>query len=139
MLFSLVVALLANGASALVVQTASRSARAPTILHAGDYLGSLETTTKPTSTSIFMDEAAMIAAAGFPLNPTELIDLAKKFLMSKGGFGADPELLAPEFNFFGPVVGPLAKQEFVDAIGSVQCPTRTRFSSRPIQSARVGA
>ena len=40
-------------------------------------------------------------------------------ISSRGGLGADPELLAESFVFEGPVVGPLDKQAFVDAIGSV--------------------
>ena len=31
--------------------------------------------------------------------------------MSRGGFGADPELLSPAFQFIAPVVGPLGKEE----------------------------
>jgi len=35
----------------------------------------------------------------------ELIDLAKRFLLSRNGFGADPSLLSPSFKFVAPVVG----------------------------------
>jgi len=68
---------------------------------------------------IFLDESAALAAAGFALQPLELIQLAKRFLVSKGGFGADAELLSDDFAFVGPVVGPLSKEEFLKAIGSV--------------------
>ena len=71
--------------------------------------------------SIIVDEASVLAErrGDFPLGPDELITLAKGFLESRGGFGADPDLLAESFEFIGPVVGPLSKDAFVNAIGSV--------------------
>jgi hypothetical protein len=72
-----------------------------------------------TKKSIFIDEAALLKEKGFPLLPEELIARAKKFLDSRGGFGADPALMAEDFQFMGPVVGPLSKDVFVKAIGSV--------------------
>ena len=70
-------------------------------------------------TSIFVDEAAMLAATGSPLPPDEMIAKAKIFLDSRGGFGADPDLLDESFRFVAPVVGPLGKEAFCSAIGSV--------------------
>ena len=69
--------------------------------------------------SLFVDEAAALARSTFPLSADEMITLSKKFISSRGGLGADPALLAESFVFEGPVVGPLDKQAFVDAIGSV--------------------
>ena len=69
--------------------------------------------------SIIIDEEKMLAASTFPLKPDELIALSKQFLESRGGFGADEALLADSFEFVGPVVGPLSKSAFVNAIGSV--------------------
>lgn len=69
--------------------------------------------------SIFVDEEAMLAANPFPVPPSQLIDLAKGFLLSRGGFGADPALLSEDFHFVGPVVGPLSKEAFLTAISSV--------------------
>jgi hypothetical protein len=69
--------------------------------------------------AIFVDEEAMLAKANFPLPPEKLISLAKGFLASRGGFGADPDLMADNFEFAGPVVGPLSKAAFVSAISSV--------------------
>ena len=69
--------------------------------------------------SIFVDEAAMLAATGSPLPPDEMIAKAKVFLDSRGGFGADPDLLDESFRFVAPVVGPLGKKAFCSAIGSV--------------------
>jgi len=71
------------------------------------------------STSLFIDEKAMLEG----VDQDRLIGLAKRFLESKGGFGADEELLSPNFKFVGPVVGPLGKGEFLAAIGSVDIKT----------------
>lgn len=49
----------------------------------------------------------------------ELITIAKRFLVTSKGLGGDPDMLHPKFTFEGPVVGPLSKDEFVKAIGSV--------------------
>ena len=68
--------------------------------------------------SLFVDEAAALARSTFPLSADEMITLSKKFISSRGGLGADPALLAESFVFEGPVVGPLDKQAFVDAIGT---------------------
>ena len=53
----------------------------------------------------------------------ELITIAKRFLKSSNGLGGDPDMLAESFIFEGPVVGPLKKEEFVKAIGSVDFAT----------------
>ena len=73
--------------------------------------------------SIFVDEAALLKEQGFARSPEDLIARAKTFLESRGGFGADPALMADEFKFMGPVVGPLSKDAFVKAIGSVDMDT----------------
>lgn len=73
--------------------------------------------------SIIVDEQEMLKSQDFPLAPDELISKAKTFLESRGGFGADPVLLADKFQFIGPVVGPLGKEEFLSAIGSVDMKT----------------
>ena len=54
--------------------------------------------------SIFVDEAEMLREQAFALSPDDMIARSKVFLESRGGFGADPELLAAEFQFMGPVV-----------------------------------
>lgn len=56
-------------------------------------------------------------------SPDELITIAKRFLVSSKGLGGDPEMLAESFQFEGPVVGPLPKDAFVKAIGSVDFDT----------------
>lgn len=56
-------------------------------------------------------------------SPDELIAIAKKFLVGSNGLGGDPVLLADNFQFEGPVVGPLSKDAFVQAIGRVDFKT----------------
>jgi len=56
-------------------------------------------------------------------SPEELINIAKRFLVTSKGLGGDPDMLAETFQFEGPVVGPLQKLEFVKAIGSVDFET----------------
>lgn len=56
-------------------------------------------------------------------SPEELIAIAKNFLAGSNGLGGDPSLLASDFKFEGPVVGPLTKDAFVKAIGSVDFAT----------------
>ncbi len=55
--------------------------------------------------------------------PDELIVIAKRFLVTSKGLGGDPDMLADSFQFEGPVVGPLSKDAFVKAIGSVDFDT----------------
>ena len=52
-------------------------------------------------------------------SPDELMAIAKKFLVTSNGLGGDPDMLADDFIFEGPVVGPLPKKDFVQAIGNV--------------------
>lgn len=56
-------------------------------------------------------------------SPEELITIAKRFLVTSKGLGGDPNMLAETFQFEGPVVGPLSKNAFVKAIGSVDFET----------------
>lgn len=67
---------------------------------------------------MFIEPLAGAAAEG-RRSPDELIAIAKHFLLTSQGLGGDPDLLAANFEFEGPVVGPLSKEEFVQAIGSV--------------------
>lgn len=47
------------------------------------------------------------------------INLAKRFLLQSKGIGGDGDLLSDSFVFEGPVVGPIGKDQFVEAIGQV--------------------
>ncbi|XRB03451.1 GONST5 protein [Pycnococcus provasolii] len=63
------------------------------------------------------DAAGMVASNGFPIAPDMLILQAKKVLAANNGCD-DPDLLADDFKFVAPVVGPLSKKEFTNAFAS---------------------
>lgn len=69
--------------------------------------------------ALFLDEAASLAALGFPLSEADLVTRAKEFLSA--GQGVDrPELLGAAFAFMGPVVGGedgLGRAAYLDAVG----------------------
>ena len=73
------------------------------------------------SSSMFLTAPAIATAStNEKILPAEiLIQIAKRFLMKSKGIGGDGDLLSESFVFEGPVVGPLGKQEFVEAIGQV--------------------
>lgn len=51
----------------------------------------------------FVDEAAELEKRAFPILPQELVEKAKAYLAARGGFQADPEMMASNFQFMGPV------------------------------------
>ena len=72
------------------------------------------------SDPMFIDEKkALDSRPASALSPEEMIVIAKRFLASSGGVGGDLSMLAPNFTFEAPVVGPLDKQTFADTTGSV--------------------
>ena len=77
------------------------------------------------SKSMFVDEGSVLKANKFPLKPEVLIAKAKAFLESRDGLIPDAALLADDFVFMGPVVGPLSKDAFLSALGTVG--TKTAF------------
>lgn len=63
----------------------------------------------------FIDTQAMLEASTFKIKPDDLIELSKKVLLS--GVGVDDEsVLADNFEFCAPFVGPLGKDEYVGAL-----------------------
>ena len=64
-----------------------------------------------------VDEAAMLAASTFPIAPEVLIASTKRILAKNNGAG-EPNLLASDFKFVAPVVGPLPKDDFLKAFAS---------------------
>ena len=56
------------------------------------------------------------------LSDEDKIGIAKDFIASDSGV-SKPDLLAEEFLFEGPVVGPLSKQEYLKAVGSFDLKT----------------
>ena len=61
-----------------------------------------------------VDEAAMLAASTFPISPDDLIARTKAILANNNG-AENPALLASDFKFVAPVVGPLPKDDFLKA------------------------
>lgn len=59
---------------------------------------------------------AKLSASDFPIKPEDLIMKAKIFLAYDLGVGK-PDLLSKDFEFVGPVVGPLSKERYVKAVG----------------------
>lgn len=67
-----------------------------------------------------LDEQATLANSTFPIPPSELIQRARRVLASEFGTaaGAQPAaLLAEDFQFVAPIVGPLSRDEFLRAFG----------------------
>jgi len=64
-----------------------------------------------------VDEAGMLAQSTFPIAPEDLIAKCKLILAKNNG-GEDPSLLAADFKFVAPVVGPLKKDPFLAAFQS---------------------
>ena len=71
------------------------------------------------SSSMFLTAPTTTTSNEKILPAETLISIAKRFLMKSKGIGGDGELLSESFVFEGPVVGPLGKEEFVEAIGQV--------------------
>lgn len=92
-----------------------------------------------------LDEEKMLAAQQFPLAPDELIVKAKDFIEADYG-GADTSWLADEFEFVGPFVGPLTRQQYLDALGGNLNPSQGfpdlvgrqfGFCADPVEPGRV--
>jgi hypothetical protein len=71
----------------------------------------------PPPPGFFLDEEALLAESTFPIAPAALIEKCKACLLTNFG-SAVPELLAEDFAFVAPVVGPLKKEAFVSAFQS---------------------
>ena len=87
----------------------------------------------------------MIAAQGFPIAPEELISRAKDFIAADYG-ADDTSLLADDFQFIGPFVGPLSRQQYLEALGGNLNPSagfpdlvgrQFGFTVDPIEPGRV--
>jgi len=65
----------------------------------------------------FLNEKEMLNKSDFPIHPEELIEKCKRLVRSNFG-SKEPELLSSDFQFIFPVVGPLSKDEFIEAFTS---------------------
>ena len=73
---------------------------------------------RPTGRNIGeIDEAQTLAKSTFPLSPDQLVDKAKNVIATMFGT-LDHDVLAHDFRFVAPVVGPLGKAEFIRIFGS---------------------
>merc|ERR1712046_112988 len=66
----------------------------------------------------FVDEAAMLEASTFPISPEDLVLKTKTFLLKAAQGEYDATQFAENFEFTGPVVGPLGKEELLTALAS---------------------
>lgn len=63
-----------------------------------------------------VDEDAMQRARSFPIGEEELIRRAKLYLALNQDAVMAPELLAEDFEFAGPIIGPLGKAKFIEQL-----------------------
>jgi len=77
-----------------------------------------ESTSAPEKYADFLDEEALLAQSTFPIKPDDLILKAKDWLKNAGQGVYEDSSMSDDFEFVGPVVGPLGKEEFISAIGS---------------------
>jgi len=65
-----------------------------------------------------LDETKTMKNSKFPLGPEKLMVLTKQLLSPEAEFGSkNPDLLAEDFKFIFPIVGPLTKIEFCTIFG----------------------
>lgn len=127
LVLSLLIAYCNNNGGAFVISNNVNSRSVPSFR-----VGSAVTTSPSVITTDNDDDEAILSLPMFinesvalskrpatAMSPHDMILIAKRFLASNGGLGGDPAMLSSSFTFEGPVVGPLSKEEFVKAIGSV--------------------
>ncbi|CAE8594506.1 unnamed protein product [Polarella glacialis] len=84
-----------------------------------DALDDLPPAAKAWAAANFVDESKEFAAHPFPFAPQELVARSKRILALNIGFpGEEGGLMAEDFEFAGPVVGPLSKQAYLGSIKS---------------------
>lgn len=104
----------------------------------------------PTSTTLFPGEVDMessYATSTFPIRPTELIERARDVTMNPAiqtGTKDGGACLAPDFEFVAAVVGPIPREEYLEALQTFQLETSFNIASNffgftvdPIQTNRV--
>ena len=65
----------------------------------------------------FVNEASLLSTSTFPISPPALVARAKECLRLGAGV-EDPSILAQDFEFCAPFVGPIGKDEYVGALKS---------------------
>eukprot|EP01024_Parvocaulis_polyphysoides_P014139 TRINITY_DN156_c0_g1_i3.p1 TRINITY_DN156_c0_g1~~TRINITY_DN156_c0_g1_i3.p1 ORF type:complete len:288 (-),score=27.81 TRINITY_DN156_c0_g1_i3:224-967(-) len=97
--------------------------------------------------SVLTDEdvAKMIKDFNFPISSETMIEKAKQFVLSQQETGAfDADMMADDFQFVAPIIGPLKKEEFLKAFARFKIDkftdTRTNYHNLmidPFQPNRV--
>jgi len=99
------------------------------------------------SQNALVDAEALLEGQGFPIKPEKLIEMATTFLTcdfeAQGAFMSE----AGDFEFLGPVVGPLSKERYLSAIASFDVysifpdinPRYFGFTADPFDKGRVWA
>lgn len=73
-------------------------------------------TTQLRSSALIADDTALLAQSQFPIKAAPLIDLAKEVLSKGIGTKDNGDCLAEDFEFVAAVVGPLGKEEYLNAL-----------------------
>lgn len=102
------------------MNTRSREAgRGSTVRSASTLLEKVEYVEQKEDFYATVNEEQMLKNSTFPIKAEELLALAKEFLATNNGCDK-PELLADDFTFAGPVVGPIGKEPFIKAFSGFQ-------------------
>lgn len=92
-----------------------------------------------------LDEDAMHKASAFALSPQECVERAQAFIAANYG-QADTSVLADDFQFIGPFVGPLERVGYIEAMeGALNpqdgfpdlCGRQFGFTADPVEPGRV--
>ena len=102
----------------LSTQLQSISAFAPN--HGAERLSSSLSATPETMFDNFLDENTLLEKANFPIKPDDLMERAKYVLSPVCGLGTKDggACLAEDFEFCAAVVGPIGREEYLNALGS---------------------
>mmetsp|Transcript_28196 Transcript_28196/g.38782 ORF Transcript_28196/g.38782 Transcript_28196/m.38782 type:complete len:261 (+) Transcript_28196:14-796(+) len=68
---------------------------------------------------VFVDEEDLLSKSDFAIKPPDLIRLSKRLLVNEVGM-LNEDLLADNFEFCAPFVGPLKKEEYLGALRNFQ-------------------
>ena len=102
--------------------------------------------TKETMFDTFVNEAELLETSSFPIPPEKLMERAREILSPSVGLGTKDggACLADDFEFCAAVVGPIGKQDYLNALGSFKLedafdisPNFFGMSVDPLQPNRV--
>lgn len=133
------------GAGAFVAPVPGR--KSTSLGPGGSYLESLGQQSFGQTQSYLLDEDRAIRMQNFPIQPEELVELAKHVANIKDYSVTAQNYFADDFTFIGPVVGPLNKDQFVSALDGFDVdsvfpdlnPRYFGFTVDPLEAGRVWA